>query len=130
MEALHEKYASEVVRSEKAKQARKEQDESEEEAFIHISGKVVEEVGFEKIRKQLSALHQLQIIILDGLRIQGVQPQGVDPGTREDELRRIAKTCPQVAEFDLSRNLLRQWKEVEDICSQLKLLRSLKLKYV
>jgi hypothetical protein len=89
----------------------------------------VEEVGFEKIRKQLAALHELKIVILDGLRIQGLLPQEKDPSQREDELKRVANTCPKVTEFDLSRNLLHQWKEVEDICSQLKLLKSLKLKY-
>lgn len=121
------------MRSEQARRARElaeEPDESEEETFIHISGKVVEEVGFEKIRKQLAALHELQIVILDGLRIQGVLPQGGDPDQRESELSRIANTCPKVIELDLSRNLFRQWKEIEDICSQLKLLRKLRLKYV
>lgn len=90
---------------------------------------MVEEVGFEKIRKQLATLHELQIVILDELCIQGLLPQNGDPGQRDDELRKIASTCPKVAELDLSRNLFRRWREVEDICSQLKFLKSLKLKY-
>ena len=34
---------------------------------IRISGKEVEEVGFDKIRKQLAQLSELKIVILDGL---------------------------------------------------------------
>ena len=88
----------------------------------------MEEVGFERVRKQLAALHELQIVILDGLRIQGALPQDGNPSQREDELRKIATTCPKVAELDISRNLFHRWQEVEEICSQLKLLRSLRLK--
>ncbi|KAK2755954.1 hypothetical protein FQN54_005750 [Arachnomyces sp. PD_36] len=124
LQALHEKYASDLVRS---KQAGVEIDEHGVESSIEISGKAVEEVGFEKIRKQLAALHELQIVILDGLSIQGLLPPGGGASRREDELRRITDTCPKVAEFDLSRNLIRRWGEIEDICSQLKFLRSLKL---
>lgn len=130
LEALHEKYASGLVQSRQAREAGVVVDDHGVESSIQISGKVVEEVGFEKIRKQLAALHELQIVILDNLCIRGLLPQDVDSSRREEELRKIPDTCPKVVELDLSRNLIRRWGEVEDICSQLKSLRSLKLKYV
>jgi hypothetical protein len=90
---------------------------------------VVEEVGFEKIRKQLAELQALRIVLLDGTRIQGVLTGQGGPKEYEEELRRIRETFPRVVELDLSRNLLRNWTEVENICKQLKDLRTLKLKY-
>jgi len=96
---------------------------------IEISGKVVEEVGFDKIRKQLAELQELRIILLDGLRVVGVLPsydQDHDPDS--DAAQKIAQTCPKILELDLSRSLLSQWRDVWDICNQLKHLKRLKLK--
>lgn len=96
--------------------------------MIYFSGKVVEEVGFEKIRKKLAELQELKIVLLDGLRIAGVLPHDAGPEERDEALRNIEKTCPKIIELDLSRNLLRRWVDVWDICRQLKQLRQLKLK--
>ncbi|KAK2782224.1 hypothetical protein FQN53_000143 [Emmonsiellopsis sp. PD_33] len=95
---------------------------------IEISGKVVEEVGFEKIRKQLAELQELRIVLLDGMRVHGVLAS--EEASREEyerELEKIARTSPKIVELDLSRNLLRSWREVADICGQLKYIRILKL---
>ena len=43
---------------------------------IRISGKTVEEVGFEKINQQLASLHDLHVVILDGLCIRGILSRG------------------------------------------------------
>lgn len=96
---------------------------------IEISGKIVEEVGFDEVRKQLAALHELRILILDGLRINGVLAGPDVSDNREKELEKIKHTCPKVMELDLSRNLIRRWCEIVDICAQLPELKILKLKY-
>ena len=61
MDALRKKYATSV-------------DGSKDKEAIRISGKTVEEVGFDKISQQLSSLHELRIVILDGLCIRGILP--------------------------------------------------------
>ena len=84
---------------------------------IHISGKTVEEVGFEKIRQQLAELQELRIVILDGACIANVDS---DLNTRN----------LKIVELDLSRNLLEGWYDVIAICNSLDFLRSLRLEYV
>jgi tubulin-specific chaperone E len=96
--------------------------------LIEISGKVVEEVGFEKIRKQLAELQELRIVLLDGFRISGLLAYDQGPGMRQEELRRLGQTCLKIVELDLSRNLFQHWIEIHDICKSLKQLKSLKLK--
>jgi hypothetical protein len=85
---------------------------------IEISGKVVEEVGFDKIRQQLAQLHELKIVIVDGMRIKKADEDKDD----------IAKTCPSIVELDWSRNLFQNITETEAICQKLGNLRVLKLK--
>ncbi|KAK2853269.1 hypothetical protein FQN49_005236 [Arthroderma sp. PD_2] len=126
LEGAHEKYVSELP----AFYSSSKGDRALEELIskpIEISGKIVEEVGFDEIRKQLSALHELRIIIIDGLRINGVLAGPAEPGEREKELEKIKKSCPKVMELDLSRNLLRRWSDIIDICMQLPELKTLKL---
>ncbi|EEH40779.2 tubulin-specific chaperone E [Paracoccidioides lutzii Pb01] len=94
---------------------------------IEISGKIVEEVGFEKIRKQLAQLQELRIVLLDCMRIHGVLASEGTRETYENELQSIGRTCPKIVELDLSRNLLQKWTDIADICNQLKHLRILKL---
>ncbi|KAJ5286632.1 hypothetical protein N7478_002318 [Penicillium angulare] len=124
LEALHEKYASEV-------QQQNTQATSTSTASpkaIEISGKVVEEVGFDKIRKQLAELEELRIVLLDGLRISGVLPSYEQPETSVKEAApKIAATCPKIIELDLSRSLLSSWRDVRDICDQLKQLKRLRV---
>ena len=84
---------------------------------IQISGKTVEEVGFEKIRKQLAELQELQIVVLDGACIAVVESD-------------LEKQNLKIIELDLSRNLLEDWREITAICKSLYYLKSLKLEYV
>ncbi|KAI1933074.1 hypothetical protein LOZ66_006602 [Ophidiomyces ophidiicola] len=125
LEALHGKYVDpNVVDPPSGHGASKA---SAADQPIEISGKIVEEVGFEKIRKQLAALQELKIVILDGMRIRGVLVEDQGDTLRSEELQNIKETCPKIIELDLSRNLLQDWKEVADICEQLDELRCLKL---
>jgi tubulin-specific chaperone E len=98
---------------------------------IMISGKIAEEVGFDKIRRQLADLHELRIVILDGLNIsQNVQRLVARerPSVEWDlKLGGIRRVSPKISELDLSRNLLQDWHEVTFICSQLASLKNLRL---
>ena len=105
-------------------------DSSPSSGPIEISGKVVEEVGFEKIRRQLATLQELRIILLDGLCIVGLgsRPWSEDYEDWLLQVQKIKEVCPRVIELDLSRNLLENWLDVAGICNALQLLKSLKLK--
>jgi tubulin-specific chaperone E len=111
VEAVHQKYASEAIEQQNAPESEKQ---------IKISGKVVEEVGFDKIRRQLAQLRELKIVLVDGLRITSAKKQ------RES----IREICPKIVELDLSRNLFESFMEIVKICQELDNLRSLRLKYV
>lgn len=110
MEAVHQKYATEdlITNSRPSK------------ATTHvISGKVVEEVGFDKIKRQLAQLQNLKIVIVDGAYI----------NKAETEKLKIRDVCPNVVELDLSRNIFEKFEDVVDICGELNGLRSLRIKY-
>jgi hypothetical protein len=112
LEAVHSKYAAYGI-----SEAMETVDQ------IEISGKVVEEVGFDKIREQQSQLHELKIVLVDGMRI----------NTAQYEPRRhleISVVCPSIVELDLSRNLFERFQQIADIIGQLVELRKLRLKYV
>jgi tubulin-specific chaperone E len=99
---------------------------------IRISGKEAEEVGFDKIRKQLANLHELRIVILDGLymarpdvRSEARHEIADDNGWRAG-LTDVKEACPKTVELDLSRNLFEEWREIASICEQLDRLTSLR----
>lgn len=94
----------------------------DEPTSIRISGKAVEEVGFEKIEQQMSNLAELKIVVLDGLCMHG---HGADnPGL---ETQRFAAVCPKTKELDLSRNLFEDVADVLDVCGGLEKLEGLKM---
>ncbi|KAJ5169573.1 uncharacterized protein N7500_002356 [Penicillium coprophilum] len=125
LEALREKYASE---SDGLSQNVLASGATVRGKAIEISGKVVEEVGFDKIRKQLAELQELRIVLLDGLRITGVLASYDQAQVSHTETaQKIGETCPKITELDLSRSLLSRWCDVWDICNQLKHLKRLKL---
>ena len=84
---------------------------------IHISGKAVKEVGFEKIRRQLAELQELRVVVLDGACI-----AAVDSNFSGQNLK--------ITELDLSRNLLESWYDITTICKSLHTLQRLRLEYV
>lgn len=87
-----------------------------------ISGKVVEEVGFEKIQDQQRRLHELRIVVVDSNQIETAEDHGDDA---------VETMCPSIVELDISRNIF-QFREMCKIIRPDKLsnLRKLKLKYV
>jgi hypothetical protein len=95
---------------------------------VRISGKEVEEVGFDEIRKKLASLSALKIVILDGLCMER-------PIARAKEgeeawpsgLTDVRDACPLATELDLSRNLFEEWREVASICEQLDKLEELRV---
>ncbi|OHE90689.1 CAP-Gly domain-containing protein [Colletotrichum orchidophilum] len=105
--ALHGKYASEAV-------SRREP----EIQIVFFGKKPAEEVGFDKIRRQLARVEDLTIVILDGTRIQ----LDVVDGDKS-----IRDTSPLISELDLSRNLFEGFSQVIKICQELDSLKSLRL---
>lgn len=93
-------------------------------ASIVISGKTVEEVGFDKVNQRLASFQNLRIVLLDGLCLRAANSDGEELKGAQDE---IEATCPSVVELDLSRNLLEEWQSVADICQPLKRLKILKV---
>ena len=108
------------------------------EEKIRISGKTVEEVGFDKINRQLAALQELKIVVLDGLCVAGVNdfPQEAEgtvtdstqPSSRWSFVEGLKSKNLSIVELDLSRNLLETWIDVIGICGALRFLVALELK--
>jgi hypothetical protein len=104
---------------------------------IEWGGKIVEEVGFEKVRRRQAMLPELRIVLLDGCRVAGLtnnaralsDDSDASMRRRTAAMQEIARVCPNVVELDLSRNLIERWEDVVAICAQLKALRSLRVKY-
>lgn len=111
VDAVHQKYATEITSFSQAIPS----------DTVHvISGKVVEEVGFDKIRQQLAQLQDLKIVIVDGLQINSAE-------TADSKIRDV---CPKIVELDLSRNLFERFEDIVEICGELDKLRSLRIKFV
>jgi tubulin-specific chaperone E len=98
---------------------------------IKWGSKVVEEVGFEKIKKQLAMLGELRIVLLDGMCIAGVLAAENGAGSEEkiEAIRQITETCPKIAELDVSRCLFQTWADIVDVCIALPNLKKLRVKY-
>ena len=96
------------------------------ERQIVISGKVAEEVGFDKIRRQQAQLSELKIVILDGTQLASTYSLA---GAGETKGQTIKDVCPKVTDLDLSRNLFTRFGTVVEICSELEHLRTLRVKY-
>ena len=120
LEALRRKYASSGDET------------SSSAAAIQISGKTVEEVGFEKVAAQLATLHELRIVLLDGLCIRGVldRPYPDEQEIWLQECRGIEDYGLRIQELDLSRTLVEEWADVVGICCALKSWKTLRLESV
>jgi len=134
IEALRRKYASESDVEIVYTNGKPSNDNavSLPEKIVRISGKEVEKVGFDKIRRQLADLHELRIVILDDLCM--AQPITDDVRRawvtgRDVELSNVIRdVCPNIVELDLSRNLFEDVREVATICEQLNKLTDLGIK--
>ncbi|PTB46616.1 uncharacterized protein TrAFT101_003935 [Trichoderma asperellum] len=90
---------------------------------IVISGKVAQEMGFDKIWRRQSRLKELKIVVLDGQKVAMARSDG--DVNDEGLAATIAETSPKVVELDLSRNLFERFGPVVDICRDLKDLQKL-----
>lgn len=97
-----------------------------ETSSIAISGKIVEEVGFDKIQKQLSVLADLRIVLVDELVLFGVARRDATTQEIEDAQHELSKTCPSIAELDVGWNIIETWQDVADMCRPFKKLKILK----
>ncbi|KAG7006703.1 cytosolic fe-S cluster assembly factor NAR1 [Physcia stellaris] len=88
LDALRKKYASSATEGLSSKEA------------IRISGKTVEEVGFEKINQQLASLHDLRVVILDGLCIRGILSRGNQIYLQERDQTSPEPTVLQISGFN------------------------------
>ncbi|KAK0731288.1 hypothetical protein B0H67DRAFT_67329 [Lasiosphaeris hirsuta] len=98
-----------------------DQDRPEPHKQIVISGKVAQEIGFDKIRRKQAQLAELKIIILDGSRVAFASHPS-------SEQQSISQVCPKVTELDLSRNLFNRFSIVVEICSELGGLNALRVR--
>lgn len=103
--ALNEKYAGDGVQH--------------PDSQIVISGKVAQEMGFDKIWRKLGQAAELKVVILDGLRM----ASATLPGEAT-----IRETCPKIVQLDMSRNLFQTLEPVVRICGELPVLRTLAIK--
>ncbi|EXJ58836.1 hypothetical protein A1O7_06266 [Cladophialophora yegresii CBS 114405] len=93
---------------------------------IEISGKVVEEVGFDRIQQQLSVLADLKIVLVDELVVSGIAPRGASQEDIRQAQQDLAQTCPNITELDLGWNVIETWQDVLDMCAPLPKLKILK----
>ena len=89
---------------------------------------MVEEVGFDRIWKQLSVLEELKIVLLDTLCLRAVSLD-LEALAIAQAQKDLSRACPKIQELDLSRNLLETWDDVAEICRPLKHLKILKVGY-
>ncbi|PHH53069.1 Tubulin-specific chaperone E [Ceratocystis fimbriata CBS 114723] len=107
--AVLDKYTSEVDPETQAIRAAKQ---------IRIGTKMAEEVGFDKIRRQLAKVDQLKIVIVDSYRVAFAVAEGE---------KSVKEMVPSIQELDVSRNMLESVGVVVDICKDLAHLKSLRM---
>ncbi|KAL6908697.1 hypothetical protein GGI43DRAFT_393406 [Trichoderma evansii] len=92
-------------------------------AEIIISGKVAQEMGFDKLWRRQSRLSEMKMVVLDGQKV--AMARSDDDMNDEGLAATIAETAPKIVEMDLSRNLFERFGHVVDICRDLKDLQKL-----
>lgn len=97
---------------------------------VVISGKVAEEVGFEKIAKEQSQLADLRVVLLDQLAINGIAPRGATEKAILQSQKALSQTCPNIREIDIGWNTIETWQDLADICAALPNLKVLKARYL
>lgn len=112
MEALRQKYATEDLE-------RRDVLSRALDREIEISGKVVHEVGFDKVRMQLKKLDQLKHVVLDGMRI---------VRAKDDTDENVRDICPRIQSLVMRRNLFYTQVEILNICRDLRSLQSLDIR--
>lgn len=98
--------------------------------LVVISGKVAEEVGFDKVAKEQSQLSELRIALVDQLVVNGIAPRAASHNAILDAIQELAETCPNITELDLGWNTIEDWQHVAYICSALPKLKVLRTRLV
>lgn len=93
---------------------------------VVISGKVAEEVGFEKIAKAQAQLADLRVVLLDQLVVNGIAHRGASSSAISEAQKKLVQTCPNIREIDVGWNTIERWQDVADICTALPNLKTLK----
>jgi tubulin-specific chaperone E len=96
---------------------------STSQGFVEISGKTVEEIGFDKIQQQISDLAELKVVLVDDLNIRGIAKTSSEIKVAQSQLSQI---CPSISELDVGWNPIELWQDVADMCMPLKRLAILK----
>ncbi|KAL8863064.1 MAG: hypothetical protein Q9178_000437 [Gyalolechia marmorata] len=117
LSAVREKYGSGEI----------PQDVKGRSSIIVISGKEVDEVGFDAISRKQSAWSDLTIVSLDGLRIDSLYHKPHHSKQDHETDIRVLSSGLKWKELDLSRNLFDDWDEITTLCSFTKELRVLNL---
>ncbi|KAK5074344.1 hypothetical protein LTR64_006511 [Lithohypha guttulata] len=94
--------------------------------IVIISGKVAQEVGFDKIAQQQAELAELRIVLVDQLVVNGIASRGASSSTIAKAQAELSTSCPNITELDISYNTIENWQDVADICSALPKLRTLR----
>ena len=93
---------------------------------IEISGKVVEEIGFERVQKQLSALADLKIVLVDELVVSSIALHSASTEDVRKAQHELQQTCPNIVELDVGWNVIETWQDVVDMCTPFPKLKILK----
>ncbi|CAO3577068.1 unnamed protein product [Absidia cylindrospora] len=96
-----------------------EADGSKDAGALYLSGKEVENVGFDKIQKEQSQLSDLKVVGLSDMNI-----------VTDGEDQAITKANLSIEDIDLSKNLINDWTTVASITSQLPCLSMLRLNHI
>lgn len=94
---------------------------------VIISGKVAEEVGFDKIAQEQSRLADLRIVLIDQMVVNGVAARNASHSKVRDAQEELRATCPNITELDLGWNTFESWTDVALICTALPKLKVLKI---
>ena len=84
--------------------------------YLPRSGKVLETVGFGRMKEKFSHLDKLDFADLSHCRVASA-----------DEGQAIEETCKELKDLNLAFNLISRWADVETLCQSLRSLRSLNL---
>lgn len=117
LEAIKHKYGMDATKG-----------ESKDDPVV-ISGKVAEEVGFDKIAKEQAQFAELRVVLVDQLVVNGIVPRGSPANTISDAQKELSATCPNITELDIGWNTFEHWSQIAPICAALPKLTTLKLGY-
>lgn len=99
---------------------------NDKQDLVVISGKVAEEVGFEKIAQEQARLADLRIVLIDQLVVNGITARDAPSSDISQAQRDLSEACPNIVELEIGWNTIERWQDVADICSALPNLKVLR----